>query len=107
MTKQRNLLSSILFAFWISTVLTYLSFSSASMPIMQMGKMDSRMAHHRSDNYPAMPCCEVIVSTCVSLVSYASEFASFSFIKEKHRIANATLASQLIFLDILSPPPKA
>lgn len=104
---KRKRLKSILLAFWISALLAYLPFSSTSMPMIQMDKMDSHTAHHHAgDNQPAIPCCEMIGAICASLIGYVSEFTSLFFIKGNHRIANAITTSQLIFLDILSPPPK-
>jgi hypothetical protein len=97
----------MLLTFWISTLLAYLPFSSASMPMMQMDKMDSHAAHHHAgDNQSAIPCCEMIGTICASLIGYVSEFTSLFFIKGNNRIANVITTSQLIFLDILSPPPK-
>lgn len=77
------------------------------MSMMQMNEMNSHTAHHASDNQSAMPCCEMIGTTCTSLIGYVSEFVGLFFIKGNYRIVNATTPNQLIFLDILSPPPKA
>lgn len=107
MTNPRKQLKIILITFWVSTLLAYLSLPPASMSMMQMSEMDSHAAHHTSDHHSTMLCCEMIGTTCTSLIGYVSEFAGLFFIKGNYRIVNTTIPNQLIFLDILSPPPKA
>lgn len=81
------------------------------MPMMGMDEMDSEMAdhttHHTSENLFAMPCCEIIGNVCASFVCNVSELTKIFFIKGTTRITSVTSVTQLIFLDILSPPPKA
>lgn len=104
MTKQRKLLNSL---FWISTLLAYLSFSPASMPMMPMNNMDSQMAHHASGNYMAVPCCETIGTFCFSLALHSCEITNFSFVRGKNQIEKTDVLTKSIFLEILLPPPKA
>lgn len=77
------------------------------MPMMEMGRIDSDMAHHTGENSSAMPCCEMIGTACISFICNVSEFTKIPFIKGTSRIISVTTGTQLIFLDILSPPPKA
>jgi hypothetical protein len=106
MAKQRKLLKIILFAFWATTLVAYSSFFSVSTSMMQTTEMDSHTAHHTNSAHSTMPCCEIIGTNCTSLIGYISEFAILSFAKRKHGIENTAITNKLIFLDILSPPPK-
>jgi hypothetical protein len=107
MAKQRKLFKIILFAFWATTLVAYSSFFSVSTSMMQTTEMDSHTAHHTNSAHSTMPCCEIIGTNCTSLIGYVSEFVNILFTKETYRIVNTTTPNQLIFLDILSPPPKA
>ena len=97
----------VLSALLIGVLFSFLSFSPVSMPMMRMGEMDSHTSHQPSENFSVMPCCEIIGNVCTSFVCNVTEFTKFFFIKETSRITSVTTATQLIFLDILSPPPKA
>lgn len=107
MVNKSRLPKVILLVLWISALLTYLSLSPASISMMQMGERDSHTTHQASDNHSTMPCCEMIGTTCTALIGCVSEFANIFVAKGSQRIANATIISQPIFLDTLSPPPKA
>lgn len=89
----------------IVSLLALLSFAPVSMPMM--GEMDSQMAHHTSESLSVMPCCEMISSACALFVCNVSELTKIFFINGTSRIISVTTAIQLIFIDILSPPPKA
>ncbi|MBL8090032.1 MAG: hypothetical protein JNJ43_06875 [Anaerolineales bacterium] len=106
MAKQRKLLKFILIAFCATTLVAYLSFFSVSTSMMQATEMNSHTAHHTNNGHFTMLCCEMIGTNCTSLIGYVSEFVGLSFAKGKYRIENITTTNKLIFLDILSPPPK-
>lgn len=98
-----SLLISILFTAFLST--------SISMTAMEMGVMNSSMNYHSiqevDDSHSSMPCCEIIGTACSSLVLISPNYVKFTLCGDMSRVSNRNLITQSIFIDILSPPPKA
>lgn len=101
----------ILSAVLISTFFTAFLFVPISMPILEMGAMDSQMNHHSShntgDNHSAMPCCDMIGASCVLTTFITSQFSGIAVCGENKRVASSNLAIHFIIIQNTTPPPKA
>jgi hypothetical protein len=82
-----------------------------SMPGMEMETMSAlhqgNMAHESADEHSTLPCCDAITPCSLAVDFLFIEPDTIASYGGSKRVASSALLVQPIYINTLSPPPKA